>query len=481
MKIALAMAPWSPEDVFTGDFASDVGGAWHPLGILSIGAYLEREGHTVRIYDGAFITREQMVKKIKTFNPDVLGVYSNAFSLERVGLLIDEVKGVIPDIKAVIGGPITVGYEEHILQEHPEIDFLVVGEGEETISELCTAIKDKDDYSHIRGLIYRDDGEIITNPRRTPIKDLDSLPFPARHLIDLHKYKPPLGTYKRLPAVYLFTSRGCNGLCIFCWQMSGMGVMRFRSAESVLAEVDQIHTNFPYIRELRFFDDNFSYDIERAHKICEGLIRRNYNLTLYASARVDNITSELLKMMKRAGFWGVLFGLESMVQKNLDALNKEVTVEQNRNAVYWAKEAGLETVTPIIFGIPGETFEEGLKTIEEVCKLPTDTVNFHALTPFPGTDLYRNVDKYGELATDDLNEYTFEGIAFTPYTMTRDEIMKLRQIGFKKFYSRPGYLIKRALNIRTKWDIMIGLYGVSGLLKTIFKPDSFKPASFEVG
>jgi radical SAM superfamily enzyme YgiQ (UPF0313 family) len=481
MKIALAMAPWSPEDVFTGDFASDVGGAWHPLGILSIGAYLEREGHTVRIYDGAFITREQMVRNITNFNPDVLGVYSNAFSLERVGLLAEALKDSLPDIKVVIGGPITVGYEENILSLHPEIDFIVVGEGEETISELCKAIKNGGGYSNIRGLIWRENGEIVKNPRRTPIKNLDDLPFPARHLINLRKYKPPLGTYKRLPAVYLFTSRGCNGLCIFCWQMSGMGVMRFRSAESVLAEIDQIHNDFPYIREIRFFDDNFSYDIERAHKICEGLIRRNYDLSFYASARVDNITPGLLKMMKRARFWGVLFGLESMVQKNLNALNKEVTVEQNRNAVLWAKEAGLETVTPVIFGIPGETFEEGLKTIEEVCKLPTDTVNFHALTPFPGTDLYRNIDKYGELATEDLNEYTFEGIAFTPYTMTREQIMELRRTGFREFYGRPGYLIKRALNIRTKWDIMIGMQGLSGLFKTIFKPDSFKPPSFEVG
>ena len=156
--------------------------------------------------------------------------------------------------------------------------------------------------------------------------------------------------------------------------------------------------------------------------VFEGLIKRKYDITFYCSVRVDNIDKRLLYLMKRAGFWGVMFGVESGNQQDLDMLGKGATVEQNRQAVRWAHEVGLMTVTPIIFGIPGQTFEMGLNSIKFVLDIGSDIVNFHALTPMPGAELYENVDKYGYLATHDLSEYTFEGIAFVPFTMTREQI-----------------------------------------------------------
>jgi radical SAM superfamily enzyme YgiQ (UPF0313 family) len=481
MRVALAMPPWTPADFFTGRFAEDVGGAWHPLGVMSIAAVLEREGHTVRIFDGAFYKFDNMVRKIYNFKPDVLGIYSNCFALKRTSALASAVKNILPDIKVIVGGPVTVGFHETVLNEAKAVDIVAIGEGEETVVELADRLNEADSWGKIKGIAFRDNGRVLFTGVREPIEDLDSLPFPARHLVPLPRYRPPTGTYTQLPAIYIFSSRGCNGECIFCWQMtrSDRGI-RYRSAESVLDEIDYIVKRFPYVKEIRFFDDNFAYDQERALKICEGIIRRRYGRTFYASARVDNVSYELFRAMRRAGFWGVMLGLESMVQKDLDAIRKGVTVAQNRDAVYLAKRAGLQTVTPIIFGLPDQTFDDGLKTIDEVCKLPTDIVNFHALTPFPGTELFTNIDKYGSLATKDLEEFTFEGVAFTPFTMTRGQVKELRHVAFRRFYGRPAYLIKKLIGLRSWYDVMFGYFGARGLLKTWLLPRSFDPSSYNV-
>jgi radical SAM superfamily enzyme YgiQ (UPF0313 family) len=169
----------------------------------------------------------------------------------------------------------------------------------------------------------------------------------------------------------------------------------------------------------------------------------------------------------------ILFGAESGVQKDLNAIKKGITVQQIRNAVSMAKEAGLTVYTPFLFGIPGQTFEDGLRTIEFACELAPDIANFHAITPFPGSELYDNLDKYGTMS-DDLTDFTYQGAAFIPYSMTREEITTLRQIAFRKFYSRPGYILRRLLTLRNINDVKAALEGVKSLLWLWLKKDIFK-------
>jgi radical SAM superfamily enzyme YgiQ (UPF0313 family) len=184
--------------------------------------------------------------------------------------------------------------------------------------------------------------------------------------------------------------------------------------------------------------------------------------------------------MKKAKFWGILLGIESGVQSSLDAMGKGVTVEQNRLAVEWAHKAGLKTVTPFIFGNPGETFEDGLKSIQFAIDIDSDVVNFHALTPFPGAELYENVEKYGRVATDNVLDYTFEGCAFVPYTMEREQIQELRALAFRKFYRRPRYMWKRLMAIRTWTDIKVLLAGGFAFLLTMLFKKEFTPHGSQV-
>jgi anaerobic magnesium-protoporphyrin IX monomethyl ester cyclase len=185
--------------------------------------------------------------------------------------------------------------------------------------------------------------------------------------------------------------------------------------------------------------------------------------------------------MKEAGCWAVLFGAESGVQKNLNTLRKGTKVEQIRKAVADAKAVGLKVTTPFLIGIPGETYKEALQTIEFALELNPDIANFHALTAFPGTHLHDNLDKYGTVSND-LTKYTYQGASFVPFTMTQQQIHELRQLAFKRFYSRPRFLINRALQIRS-WSDLVGAYkGARSLFyiwreKNIFSDEKSRMAS----
>jgi radical SAM superfamily enzyme YgiQ (UPF0313 family) len=226
-------------------------------------------------------------------------------------------------------------------------------------------------------------------------------------------------------------------------------------------------------REIKFIDDTLAADYDRAMRIAGEIKRRGLDFTWFASACVNQVDKPLLQAFKDAGCWAILFGAESGVQKDLNAIKKGITLDQIRRAVKAAKEAGITVYTPFLFGIPGQTFEDGLKTIEFACELNPDIANFHAITPFPGSELYDNLEKYGTMS-DDLTDFTYQGAAFVPYSMTRGEIAMLRQLAFRRFYSRPGYILGRIFKFRSMNDIMAALKGGRSLFWIWIKQGVFR-------
>ena len=215
-------------------------------------------------------------------------------------------------------------------------------------------------------------------------------------------------------------------------------------------------------RDIKFIDDSFAADYDRAMHIAEAIKTARLDFTWFASACVNQVDRPLLKAMREAGCWAILFGAESGVQKNLNAIRKGATLDQIRKAVRTAKDVGLKVSTPFVFGIPGETYAEGLKTIEFALELDPDLANFHALTAFPGTHLFDHHKQYGTISVD-LSDYTYQGGAFVPYTMSRREIMALRQLAFRRFYSRPSFLIRRVAGIRSWNDCKAAGRGLKSL------------------
>jgi radical SAM superfamily enzyme YgiQ (UPF0313 family) len=363
--------------------------------------------------------------------------------------------------------------KEDCLRDCASIDAVVTGEGEITVVEMLERLSEGSSLSGVQGIIFRENGKIIKEAPRPLIMDLDSLPFPARELLgDPNRYIPPAATYKRKPVAVVITSRGCDRRCIFCFQIDKEREhgIRYRTVDNVMDELELCQRQG--YREIKFIDDTFVADYERAMEMAQEIKSRKLNFTWFASTCVNQVDKRLLRHFKDAGCWAILLGAESGVQKNLNAIRKGITLEQTRRAVRTAKEVGLKVFTPFLFGLPGETFEEGLKTIEFACDIDPDVANFHALTPFPGTELYDNIKEYGTIS-EDSTDFTYQGAAFVPFTMSRDEIAALRQIAFKRFYSRPRFLLRRILALRNWHDVMTALKGIRGLFWLWVKRDLF--------
>lgn len=476
MRCALVVPSWVPEDIFSSKTASSQINYWQPLGTLYVAAVLQKAGHEVRFFNGAFMTHQEILSDVVQFNPGFIGIYSTTFGWKKAKSAAQDLKKIFDDRAFFCaGGPYPIAVQERCLEDAGEaFDAIVTGEGEFTVLEMVEHLSSGKSLEGVKGVVFRKGERIIKNPPRPLITDLDSLPFPARELLgDPNRYIPPPATYRRKPVAVLLTSRGCNRHCIYCFQIDKerKSGIRYRGVENVLKEIE--HCVREGYREIKFIDDTLAADYERAMDIAQEIRKRRLDVTWFASACVNQVDKPLLKAFKEAGCWAILFGAESGVQKNLNMIRKGTTLEQIRSAVKAAKDVGIRVSTPFLFGIPGETFAEGLETIEFAVDLNPDIANFHAITPFPGTYLYDHLDIYGSMS-EELTDFTYQGAAFVPRTMTREEILKLRQIAFKRFYSRPSFILRRLLELRNLNDLKMAAKSVRSLFWLWTKGDLFK-------
>lgn len=466
MRCALIIPAWMPQELFPRQTAGSQINYWQPLGMLYIAAVLLRAGHEVRFLNGAFLTQEEILRGVGEFDPHFAGIYATTFGWNKAMQTAEALKRLNPEIFTCAGGPYPIAMQEQCLHDCAHFDAVGTGEGEITVPEILQRLESGQSLDSVLGVAFRRGADIVKNPPRQLIEDLDSLPFPARELLgEAERYLPPPGTYRRKPVTVLLTARGCDRNCLYCFQIdkqrrAGTRGVRYRSIENVLDEIE--HCLGLGYREIKFLDDTLAADYDRALQLAQGIKARGLDFTWFASACVNQVDEPLLRAFKEAGCWAILLGAESGVQKNLNTLRKGSTLAQIRAAVRAAQAVGLRVSTPFLFGIPGETYEDGLKTIEFAIELDPDLANFHALTPFPGTDLYDNAPKYGTISQK-LQDYTYQGAAFVPYSMTREQIHALRQIALRRFYSRPGFLLRQLFRLRNLNDLRAALAGVKSL------------------
>ena len=400
-----------------------------PLGLAFLGASLEKSGAAVRILDFVVYpySREFLKKEIDAFQPDVIGATAVTMTVDHALEVIRDSRALAPNAFTVMGGPHVTFRAEESLAECPELDGIVLGEGESTLVELCDTLERHGDLSGVAGIVYRHGGGIRRTAERPLCPHIDDLPMPARHLL-------PLGRYRALNlSISMTTSRGCPYPCIFCVGRKMVGAkVRYRNPKLVVDELEAIgRLGF---HQVNLADDLFTANDAHCHGVCDEIIRRGLDVHWTSFARVDTVSLPVLKKMKAAGCTAVSFGFESGNAEILKTIRKKITLAQVEQAVAMCNEAGIIPHGSFILGLPGETPETVAETLSFGEKLESMGVayGFHLLAPFPGTEVRERAGEYGiQILTDDWKQYhanrsVVDTGAVTPEAL--DEIV----VGWKK-------------------------------------------------
>jgi len=371
-----------------------------PLGVSYVASAFAQAGAEVKVID--FIVRQYTPDKLKReleeFKPDLLGATSVTMNFPLAADIVRTAKRMDPSIITLMGGPHVSFDIDGTLRTYSEIDFLVIGEGERTIKELVNQFRTHGHWQKIKGVAFRENGEIVKTEPRELIDDLDELPLPARHLLPLSRYQA-LGF-----PVTMITGRGCPYACIFCLGRKMVGnKARSRKASLVVDEIEQI-LSYGFSR-INIADDLFTSHREKVWEVCEEIRSRKLKFDWTAFSRVNTVDLETLRLMRETGCDCISFGIESGNQAMLKRVKKGITLEQARNAVDLCKKVGILPHASFMVGLPGES-PETLRDTAEFSKSLDMIYGFHFLAPFPGTTVREKIDQYDlEILTDDWSRY----------------------------------------------------------------------------
>jgi len=431
MKITLVNPPYPPSVHSHPPFI--------PLGIAYLGAVAEQAGHEVTVIDcqAEKLTYEAFRARIARTPSEVIGVTATTLLYKSAMTLITIAKQTQPQAVTMLGGSHGTFWDENALNEYPSLDIVVRREGEQTFIELLERLQNQSGLSGLLGITYRNKNKITRNADRPFIEDLDSLPFPAHHLIPLKNLK-----HNGKILFPLVSSRGCVYWCDFCStvRMFGRGY-RMRSAKNVVDEMQLVHDKYG-VDQVTFYDDAFTVDRDRVMTICDELHARKLDMIWDCGTRVDMVDRELMKTMRDAGCIAVWLGVESGSEAILGAMNKSIKLDQTRLAYKTAHDVGLMTIANVVLGFPGETEQTARETIRFVKELDPDDIGFYVATPYPGTPMYEQVVKNGWLRVTDFDKYDTATPTFETPQLSMERIREIRYKAYQQFYLRPSYVLK---------------------------------------
>ncbi len=426
----------------------------YPLNIMILASYLGSCDIEVNIWDFSAerFSKESLIKKLENWQPDIVGLTAFTSTVNSAAYVARMIKNYNPNIKTVIGGIHASALPVRTLEEFPYFDLLVYGEGERTLLEVVESISNNNLFSSIRGLCYRNNGEIVVNKPRDLIKDINQVPFPARDLISRHLYEGSALTdflSRKVNTDYIMTSRGCVGKCTFCASnVIHNGKLRFRSVTNVFEEIKECKNKY-HTEHIVIMDDTFSTSSRRLIDICYGM--KDLGISWHCLGRVDLIDEEKIKIMAESGCEGILFGVESGSQRILDLMKKGITIEQIKKAFKWANEYGLITdATVILGGDPSETTYDMKMTEKLLKEIKPKLLSCAILIPFPGTEINKTMKEKGYIRDEKWDDYVFFGgkpLNYRTDYFTYEELRKIQNKLLMKFYLRPTFVINKLLSI----------------------------------
>jgi radical SAM superfamily enzyme YgiQ (UPF0313 family) len=448
---------WNREKQW-GVFHRGAGNNNFSYGLASLAGYLEEKGIDVSVCDPQFFEDGEIglthflqqgsfdLVGITTYTPTVLEVYATA----RV------VRHALPHAKIVFGGPHATLFPQECLQECSDCDYIIVGEGEEVMWELLDHLKGDRELQSIGSMAYRSGDEIVVTERRGFL-DVEQLPQPAYHLHDPTQYQLQPTAYHRLPTITLLASRGCPYQCTFCdaYEVHGRKV-RCKSVDQIIAEMDYLKTRF-HARGFMFQDSTFTMNKAWVEEFCKKLIARKWSTTWGCYTRADRVDFGLLQLMKKAGCWGISFGVESANQKSLDLIQKGMTLEQNTQSIQMAIKQGFYVTATYMLGLPGEDVEDVERTISYARKMGTHIAHFFLPLPYPKTKFYDQCVADGGIDRNAVwAEYSMLNMANPVYVNPRigaEKMQALKWKAIKKYYLSPRVVLRNILSIRGFDDI----------------------------
>jgi len=435
-----------------------------PLNLAMLAAWIRDKGFETSILDCAIDTptltlfRNKMLQyKLQHKENNIfIGFYICTPTAYYCYTLAKIAKEVMPDCILIAGGPHTSFMYEEVLT-HAPIDIALIGEGEITLEEILKGLP----LDKVNGIAYKDktENKINVTPPRARIEDLDTLPMPAYDLLKIRKYRPPIGTFKRLPSFMVTFSRGCPNNCFFCTKTLGFKHYQ-KSADNIYKEIKYLYDVFG-IRDFVFVDDTFTAYRSNAIAFCKLLIDNKLKITWHCYTRVNNIDKELLGWMKKAGCHQLMFGVESFSTEVLAKINKDITPQQIEEAVLMTKQAGIACRLAMMIGNRGETIESLKHSLNELLRLQPDFISVLIATPGPGTPFFKWAEEENRIISRDWSLYTGGTPVVRLDGISPEEISYYYKLYWKKFYFYPGSilrLLKYTTNVYQIYNLWTGFW-----------------------
>ncbi|MBN1157004.1 radical SAM protein [Candidatus Woesearchaeota archaeon] len=441
-----------------------------PQGISYIAAVLRNAGHHVEILDPTFKGFGYAKKGLIEKDYDVLGI-STYTKNHEAGLLMAKIaKEHHPSCIVVFGGVHPTILSEETIKDDL-VDIVVIGEGEETLLELAERLEKKKELKGVKGILYKKNKKVFRNPPRPLIENLDALPFPARDLLPMHEYlNAKLGRAAwavRQPATSMVSSRGCPFRCTYCSSHLIFGRrVRFRSPQNIIDEIKFLKKEYG-LKGLTFVDDTFTLNKKLVTEFCGLLLKEKIKVDWVCNGRVDTVSKEMLRLMKKAGCKVIAFGVESGNQRILDdILHKDITLERVERAFRWCREVGIKTDAYFMLGIPGETLADMKQSIRFAKKIKADVANFAVTNPLPKTELYDIAKKYGKITARRYSDFDYmKRSVFVSDTLNPRLIEKMQRQANRRFYLNIGYVWRQLFSIRSLSDLRNKFNGFLMVLK----------------
>ncbi|NQT22410.1 MAG: cobalamin B12-binding domain-containing protein [Candidatus Omnitrophica bacterium] len=415
-----------------------------PLGLMYLASYMRQKyDHEIKILDMRldYLKPAEAINEFVKFRPDIVGISNFTQESGTLHRLAKNIKEQNKRCQIIVGGPHATSCTDDVLK-NPNIDCAVLGEGEETFSELVETILEGDSISKVRGIAFKRNGIRHTTPPRENIPDLDNLPFPAWDLIDIKKYFKHwrFNNMKPGPYMAIMTSRGCPYGCIFCHNMLGKK-FRARSPENVFSEIKALYERYS-IRDFEIIDDSFNLDKERAIKICDLIISSGLKIKLSFpnGVRGDLMDEELILKLRQAGTFLITYAPETGSARLQKTIKKNMDLDKLQEVIRKTSKAGIFTHGYFMIGFPTETKKDLDDTHEFLLQTRLNTAQFFIANPFPDTELYKLAVRMGKNTNIEFDSFTYVNPGFNLSGMNNEELFKTKRRLFMAFYLNPKRL-----------------------------------------